>query len=273
MVECQLPKLKVASSSLVARSIFVARSHGNIERELLMPTPIGMSNPADNRLLAALPRAEYERLIPHLEVVHLPRGKILFDVGACIPYAHFPLKGVISLLGMTEDGETVEVAMVGNEGMLGIPIILKAGLALHRGMVQIPAEALRINSEVLKLEFNRSGKLQELLLGFTHSLIAQISQSATCNRFHTVERRLGRWLLVIDDRVRNQTFSLTQEFISQMLGTPRTVVTVAANKLQDAGLIRYRRGKITILNRPGLESAACECYGIVTNEISRFLAA
>ena len=238
-----------------------------------MPTPLVISNPAENRLLAALPGAECERLIPHLELVHLTKGKILFEVGTRIPYAYFPLNGVISLLGMTEDGESVEVAMVGNEGMLGIPIILKDGIALHRAMVQISADALRIRSEMLNLEFKRNGKFQDLLLGFTHSLIAQISQSATCNRFHTVERRLSRWLLVIDDRVRKQTFNLTQEFISQMLGTPRTVVTVAANKLQDAGLIRYRRGKITILDRPGLESVACECYGIVTTEISRFLAA
>jgi CRP-like cAMP-binding protein len=238
-----------------------------------MPTPTAVSYPAGNRLLAALPRAECERLIPHLDLVHLPRGKILFEAGALIRHAYFPLQGVISLLGMTENGETVEVAMVGNEGMVGIPVILGIKVALHRSMVQIPADVLKIRSEVISLEFNRNGKLQGLLLGFTHSLIAQISQSATCNRFHTVEKRLSRWLLVIDDRVRYQTFYLTQEFIAQMLGTPRTVVTVAANKLQDAGFIRYRRGRITILNRQGLESAACECYGIVTNEISRFLAA
>jgi len=238
-----------------------------------MPTPIAVSNPTDNRLIAALPRAECERLISHLELIHLSRGKILFDAGAPIHHGYFPLKGVISLLGMTEDGETVEVAMVGNEGMLGLPIILRVGVALHRSVVQIPADVLRIRSDVLKLEFNRNGKLQDLLLRFTHSLIAQISLSATCNRFHTIERRLARWLLVIDDRVKRQTFYLTQEFISQMLGTPRTVVTVAANKLQDAGFIRYRRGRIRILNRRGLESAACECYGIVTNEIDRFLAA
>jgi CRP-like cAMP-binding protein len=238
-----------------------------------MLTPTVVSDPAGNRLLAAIPRAECERLIPHLEFVHLPRGRTLFDAGALIHHAYFPLKGVISLLGTTEDGQTVEVAMVGNEGMLGIPIILGAGIALHTSVVQIPADVLRIRSDVLKLEFNRNGKLQDLLLGFTHSLIAQVSQSATCNRFHTIERRLSRWLLIIDDRVRHQTFYLTQEFISQMLGTPRTVVTVAANKLQDAGFIRYRRGRITILNRHGLESTACECYEIVTNEITRFLAA
>jgi CRP-like cAMP-binding protein len=238
-----------------------------------MRTPTTFSVPADNRLLAALPRAEYERLMPYLERVHLPRGKVLFDAGDHIGHAHFPMNGVASLLGMTESGETVEVAMVGNEGMLGIPIILRVGITLHRSMVHIPADALRIRSEVLQLEFSRNGKLQDLLLRFTHALIAQVSQSAICNRFHTVDARLGRWLLVIYDRVERETFYLTQDFIAQMLGTPRTVVTVAANKLQDAGFIRYRRGKITILNRQGLESVACECYGILTTELGRFIAA
>lgn len=163
--------------------------------------------------------------------------------------------------------------MVRTEGMLGVPIILRVGITLHRSMVHIPAEALRIRSDVIELEFNRNGKLQDLLLRFTHSLIAQLSESAICNRFHTVDARLGRWLLVVDDRVGNETFYLTQEFIAQMLGTPRTVVTVAANKLQDAGFIRYRQCKITILNRPGLESAACECYRVVTGELGSFIAA
>lgn len=238
-----------------------------------MPTPTAISVPIENRLLSALPRAEYERLIPHLERVHLPRGRVLFETGDLIRHAYFPLDGVVSLLCATEDGETVEVAMVGNEGMLGVPIILRVGITLHRSMVHIPADALRIRSDVLKMEFNRNGLLQDLLLRFTYTLIAQVSQSAVCNRFHTVEARLGRWLLVIYDRVKNETFYLTQEFISHMLGTPRTVVTVAANKLQDAGFIRYKRGKISILDRQGLESAACECYGIVINEISRFMAA
>jgi CRP-like cAMP-binding protein len=213
-----------------------------------------------NQLLASLPRVEFERLIPHLERVHLPRGKILFDVGEQIRYAHFPTNGVISLLCMSKDGETVEVAMVGNEGMLGIPTILRVGITPHRSMVHIPADALRISSDVLKREFDRNAQLQDLLLRFTQALLTQISQSVVCNRFHTVETRLGRWLLITNDRVKEETFYLTQEFISQMLGTPRTVVTIAANKLQDAGLIRYRRGKITILDRPGLESVACGCY-------------
>lgn len=211
--------------------------------------------------------------MPYLERVHLPRGKVLFDAGELIRHAYFPMNGVTSLLGMTENGETVEVAMVGNEGMLGVPIVLRVGLAVHRSVVHIPADALRIRSEVLQLEFSRNSKLQDLLLRFTHTLIAQVSQSAICNRFHTGDARLGRWLLVIYDRVERETFFLTQEFIAHMLGTPRTVVTIAANKLQDKGFIRYRRGKVTILNRQGLESVACECYGIVTNEIGRFIAA
>jgi CRP-like cAMP-binding protein len=238
-----------------------------------MPTLTAVSISTGNRLLAALTRAEYERLIPHLERVHLPRGKVLFEAGDLIRHAHFPTSGVVSLLSMTQDGETVEVAMVGNEGMLGVPIILRTGVTLHRSMVHIPGEALRIRSDVLEIEFNRNGQIQDCLLRFTHTLIAQISQSAICNRFHTVEARLARWLLVIYDRVRKETFYLTQEFISHMLGTPRTVVTIAANKLQDAGFIRYKRGRITILERQGLESAACECYRVVTNEISRFIAA
>lgn len=240
---------------------------------LLMSTATALSVPTDNRLLAALPRADYERLMPYLDRVHLPRGRVLFEAGDLIRHAHFPLNGVVSLLGMTEDGETVEVAMVGDEGMLGVPIILRVGVTLHRSMVHIPADALRIRSDLLQMEFNRNGKLQDLLLRFTHAFIAQVSQSAICNRFHTIEARLSRWLLVIYDRVRRETFYLTQEFISHMLGTPRTVVTVAANKLQDAGFIHYRRGKITILDRQGLESAACECYRVVTNEISHFVTA
>jgi len=238
-----------------------------------MLTTTSFSLPTENRLLAALPRSEYERVVPHLERVSLPQGKILFEAGDLVRHAYFPTDGVVSLLSITEDGETVEVAMVGKEGMTGVPIILRVGITPYRSMVQIPGEAMRIKADALTTEFNRNGHLQDLLLRYTHSLLAQVTQSAICNRFHTVDARLGRWLLVIRDRIRSETFYLTQEFIAHMLGTPRTVVTVAANKLQDAGLIRYKRGKITILNRQGLESAACECYVIVIKEISSFIAA
>jgi CRP-like cAMP-binding protein len=225
-----------------------------------MSSPIKAILPNQNQLLAALPQIDFERLSPHLQLTHLPHGRVLFEAGEHIRYAHFPTNGLVSLLCVTENGETVEVAATGNEGMLGIPIILEAGLTLHRCLVHIPSDALRIHSDVLKTEFKRSDQLKNLLLRFTHALIAQISQSVVCNRFHTVEARLCRWLLTTNDRVKTETVYFTQEFISQILGTPRTVVTVAANKLQDAGFIRYRRGKITILDRQGLESVACECY-------------
>jgi CRP-like cAMP-binding protein len=238
-----------------------------------MPTPTAFTAPSQNRLLAALPRVEYERLIPHLEQVHLPQGKVLFEAGDLVRHAYFLIGGMASLLSATEDGDTVEIAMAGNEGMVGVPIILRVGITPYRSMIQITADAMKIKADALKTEFNRHGQLQDLLLKYTHALLAQVSQSAVCNRFHTVDARLGRWLLMTRDRVRSENFQLTQELISHMLGTPRTVVTVAANKMQDAGLIRYKRGKITILNPHGLEAASCECYGIVVKEISHFLAA
>ena len=234
-------------------------------------TPLGV--PPENRLLAALPRAEYERLLPHLERVHFPQGKVLYEAGDVVRRAYFVTKGMVSLLSMTEDGGTTEVAMVGNEGVTGIAIILRVGITPYRSMVQIPVDALSIKAEALKSELGRNAQFQDLLLRYTHSVLAQVSQSAVCNRFHTVEARLGRWLLVARDRVGSDSFQLTQELISHMLGTPRTVVTVAANKLQDAGLIRYKRGGITILNPQRLESAACECYGVVAKEISHLFAA
>jgi CRP-like cAMP-binding protein len=229
--------------------------------------------PAENQLLASLPRAEYERFAPYLERVQLAQGKVLFGAGDLVRHTYFPLGGVASLLSSTSEGETVEVAMVGFEGMIGVPVILRVGIAPYTCLIQIPGEGLRLRADVLRAEFNRGGQLQDVLLRYTHALFAQISQSAVCNRFHTVEARLGRWLLVIRDRVKSETFYLTQEFISHMLGTPRTVVTTAANKLQDAGFIRYKRGRITVLDRRGLESAACECYEVVLREISDFIAA
>jgi CRP-like cAMP-binding protein len=238
-----------------------------------MTTPVSLHTAPDNRLLSTLPPGEYERLVPHFERVHLPRGKVLAEAGDTVRHAYFPFGGIISLLSMTEDGQTIEVAMVGYEGVVGVPIVLRAGVTPYRTMVQIPCDAMKVKAEVLIKEFNRGGRLQELLLKYAHALLAQVSQSAVCGRFHTVEARLGRWLLVTRDRVGSDSFQFTQEFLSHMLGTPRTVVSVAAGHLQDAGLIRYRRGKITILNRHGLESAACECYGVVIKEIGHFIAA
>lgn len=227
----------------------------------------------DNRLLAALPRQEYERLSPHLEVVHLTPGRILYNVGDAVRHAYFPKGGMLSLLSTTETGRTIEVGMIGNEGMAGIPIILFSSVAPYQVMVQLACNALRIRGDALRTEFNRGGRLQELLLRFTHALLTQVAQSAACNRFHTIEERLCRWLLVSRDRVQTDTLHLTQEFLSHMLGVPRTSVTTVASELQERGLISYRRGKIVILNRLGLEAASCECYRRVREGIKYLLAA
>ncbi len=224
-----------------------------------------------NRLLAALPHDEYARLEPHLELVNSSKRKVLYEAGDLIQHAYFLNSGMGSLLALTEDGATVEIAMVGNEGMLGLPVILQTHQTPYRIIVQLPGDALRIKAQVILSEFKRGGKLQDLLLSYTNALITQISQSTVCNRFHTIEKRLCRWLLIAHDRVEADTFHLTQEIISYMLGTPRTRVTMAAGLIQEAGLIRYKRGTITILDRAGLENMTCECYRIVAESLDSFL--
>lgn len=238
-----------------------------------MPVVPAPSNLISNRLLAALPREEYERLLPHLEPVHLKKGATVYDAGDTVRHAYFIKSGMISLLSVTERGETIEVAVVGNEGMIGVPVVLRMSVTPYQSVVQLPGDGLRVRADVLRGEFKQDGQLQELMLKYTHALLTQITQSVVCNRFHSIEQRLCRWLLATGDRAKSESFELTQEFIAQMLGTPRTGVTMAAGPLQDAGIIRYRRGKITILNRQRLERAACECYGIIRSEISQLAAA
>ena len=229
--------------------------------------------PMKNRLLAALPRAEYERLLPKLQPIQLPTGRILYESGDAARFAYFLNSGMVSLLSTTLKGETIEVGMVGNEGVTGIPIILGVNKMPYRVMVQIPADALRIEAVALQHEFNKGGRLQHLLLCYAHTLFTQVAQSAVCNRFHLLEARLCRWLLVSRDRVQTDTFELTQDCIAQMLGTARSRVSPVAGALQKAKLIRYSRGVITILDEKGLEKASCECYGIVRDEIEHCLAA
>lgn len=226
-----------------------------------------------NLLLSVLPPGEYERLRRGLELVRLPRGAVLYETGAVVRYAYFLTAGMVSLLSVTEDGKTIEVGMIGDEGVAGIAVILGIAIAPYRTTVQIPATTLRIRAGVLREEFERGGVLQSLLLRYTHTLITQLSQSAVCNRFHTAEERLCRWLLISRDRVHSNTISLTQETISQMLGAPRTGVTQTAGLLQQNGLIRYSRGKITILDPRGLEDASCECYKVVRDEFEHLIAA
>lgn len=221
-----------------------------------------------NRILASLPEDEYLGLFANLQPVHLKKGTIIYQAGDQIKDCYFSLNGMISVLSTTENHKTVEIAMIGNEGLIGIAGVLQMNVTPYQKIVQIESEAMRIRSDALRNEFHKGGRLQKLLLSYIHSLICQISQSAVCNRFHTVEQRLCRWLLITGDRVQSNVFSLTQESISHMLGTPRTNVSMIANPLQDQGLIYYKRGIITIVDREALEGTACECYRIVKKQIN-----
>ncbi|MBD1841814.1 Crp/Fnr family transcriptional regulator [Coleofasciculus sp. FACHB-64] len=236
-----------------------------------MSVPKDPLQPIKNRLLAALPDEEYERLVPHLEPVSLPLNQVLYELGVPIEYVYFPQQGIVSLLSVLEDGSTVEAGMVGNDGMVGLPIILGGNKTSNRALVQVAGNGMRMKAEQLRSEFKRGGVLQSLLLRYTQALLTQVSQGVACNRLHTIEERLARWLLTVQDRVESDQFPLTQEFIAQMLGTRRSGVTVAAGTLSKAGTIRYSRGKITILNQGDLEAISCECYGIIKAEFGRLL--
>jgi CRP-like cAMP-binding protein len=226
-----------------------------------------------NGILTSLPREEYQRILPSLKSVHLPQGKVLSEAGDTIEAAFFPLNGMVSLLSTTEEGSMIEVGMIGNEGLAGISAVLGLKTAPYKLMAQLPTDSMRIGLDALRREFCRGGRLQDLLLRYTHTLLTQISQSAACNRFHSMEERLCRWLLISRDRVGADVVHLTQEFLSHMLGVPRTSVTMTACKLQRMGLIRYSRGRIQILDGRGLENYSCECYRVVTEEFNRYLAA
>lgn len=224
-----------------------------------------------NRLLSALPREEYERLLPHLEIVSLTPKQTLYAPDQSIEHIYFPNSGIISLVNFTEDGSTVEAATVGNEGMVGIPVLLGADRMLGQAVSQVAGKGLQMKADVFKREVTPGSSLYNLLLRYTLALMNLISQSVACNRRHTVEERCCRWLLMCQDRVQSNEFALTQEFLSQMLGVRRASVSVVAAILQKAGLIRYSRGNITILDRQGLESASCECYRLVKDEFDRLL--
>ncbi|HUQ31884.1 MAG TPA: Crp/Fnr family transcriptional regulator [Pyrinomonadaceae bacterium] len=225
----------------------------------------------ENRILASLPDGERQNIFPYLERHSLLAGKVLFEPGDRVRYIYFPINSIVSMLASMENGTTVEAGVVGNEGAVGISAILGAKTSTVQGLVQVAGQALSIPADLLMAEFRRGGKLQSLLLRHTHSLFTMVSQTAACNRLHTVEERLARRLLTTHDRVESDEFLLTQEFIARMLGTRRSGVTVAAGILQQAGLVNYRRGRINILNREGLEEVSCECYRMVKEEYDRYL--
>ena len=212
-----------------------------------------------NRLLAALPEEEYLRLHPYLEPVQLPQHKILYSAGEEYQYAYFPSHSIISSVRIMENGSTIEIGVIGNEGMVGIPIVLNTGYSNSTAIVQVGNGGYRIAAEHLREELNRQGELQRLLMRYVQARIIQISQTAACNRFHTIEQRFSRWLLTVRDNIQKDEYQLTHEFISQMLGVRRTGVTEIAGKFQKAGIIQYKRGSINILSREKLEACTCEC--------------
>jgi CRP-like cAMP-binding protein len=228
-------------------------------------------DPFVNYLLADLPGEDYRRLRSDLEHVTFSLGQVIYESGGYLDYAYFPTSSVVSLLYTTEDGSTAEMGMTGNDGVVGVALFLGGDTTPNRAVAQIAGGAFRIKANVLRQEFARGGPLQRLMLRYTQALITQISQTAVCNRLHSVEKRLCRWLLLSHDRVKSNELFMTQEFISNMLGGRRESVTVSAGRLQDAGLIHYARGHITILDREGLEAAVCECYHIVKEETDRLL--
>ncbi|BAY26788.1 Crp/Fnr family transcriptional regulator [Calothrix sp. NIES-2100] len=222
-----------------------------------------------NQLLAALPPSEYESLVPHLQLVPLSNQQVIYEVGEPIKYAYFPHQAVISLVIIMDDSSTVEAALVSQEGMAGIPIILGDNISFLQAVVQVPGDGMRINADVLKTEFDKGGYLQRLLLRYVQAVFSELAQGSACNRVHSLEKRLARWLLKVSDRIGSQEFPLTQEFMAQMLGVRRSGVTVAANTLSQSGIISYHRGQITILDKQALEAASCECYRVVKTEFAR----
>jgi CRP-like cAMP-binding protein len=228
-------------------------------------------SPHQNHLLDALPTDDYERLAPHLELIPMPLGEALYESGGTLPYVYFPTTSIVSLLYVMEDGASAEIALVGNEGILGISLFMGGDTTPSRAVVQSAGHGFRLKAELLKNEFGRFGPTMHLLLRYTQALITQMAQTAVCNRHHSVDQQLCRWLLLSLDRLASNELSMTQELIANMLGVRREGVTAAAKRLQLAGLIRYSRGRITVLDRPGLESRCCECYRVVKTEFDRLL--
>jgi CRP-like cAMP-binding protein len=232
-----------------------------------------VTGPRQNHLLNSLPDAEWNRWSPLLERVDLPLGSVLYEAGVTLPYVYFPTTSIVSLLHVMNDGASAEIAVVGNEGVVGISLFMGGESTPSRGVVQSAGSGCRLDAEFIKAEFHRGGPVLHLLLRYTQALITQTAQTAVCNRHHSLDKQLCRWLLLSLDRLEGCELIMTQELIANMLGVRREAVTERAVNLQKAGLIRYSRGHITVLDRAGLESRTCECYGVVKREYDRLLPA
>jgi CRP-like cAMP-binding protein len=236
-----------------------------------MPANSGLSQPRHNHLLAALAADSYQRVAPHLELVSMELGNVLYESGKELRHIYFPTTSIVSLLYVMEDGASAEIAIVGNDGLLGMALFMGGATTPSRAIVQSAGDAYRLSATLLKLEFERFGSLMHLFLRYTQALLTQMAQTAVCNRHHKVDQQLCRWLLLSLDRLPSNELIMTQELIGNMLGVRREGVTEAAGKLQAAGLIHYQRGKITVVDRPGLEKRCCECYQVVKTESDRLL--
>ncbi len=219
----------------------------------------------------ALPEPEWQRWLPELESIDMPLGQVLYESGNVLGHVYFPTTSIVSLLYVMEDGASAEIAVVGNEGIVGISLFMGGGSTPSRAVVQSAGRGLRLKAQMMKDEFNRNGPVLHLLLRYTQALITQMSQTAVCNRHHSLDQQLCRWLLLSLDRLQGDELVMTQELIANMLGVRRGGVTEAALQLQKAGLIRYVRGHITMLDRAKLEKRSCECYAVVKKEYDRLL--
>jgi len=236
-----------------------------------MPAVTRPIEPVKNRLLAALPPDEYERVLPQLQPVSFALGEVVYEFGGHLDHVFFPTSSIVSLLYTMENGTSAEMGLTGNDGVVGIALFMGGGTMPNRAVVQSAGNAVRMKVKVLQDEFARGGRFQQLLLRYTQALITQISQTAVCNRLHSVEQQLCRWLLLSHDRVKADELIMTQELIADMLGVRREGVTVAAGRLQDSGAIKYIRGHIKIIDRQKLEETVCECYRVVKDEFDRLL--
>jgi CRP-like cAMP-binding protein len=234
-------------------------------------TASAVGPPRENKLLAALPNAEWERLQPNLKPIWMPLGQPVYESGVQLDHVYFPTTSIVSVLYVLADGASAEIAVVGNEGLVGVALFMGGESTPSRAVVQSQGWAYRLKGQFLKEEFTRGGEMQHLLLRYTQALLTQMAQTAVCNRHHSIDQQLSRWLLLSLDRLQSEELTMTQELIANMLGVRREGVTEAAGNLQRAGLIRYSRGYIKVLNRAGLEARCCECYGVVKREYDRLL--
>src|SRR6202163_3439790 len=229
------------------------------------------TDPRHNQLLAALPHDQWQRWLPNLEHVQMPLGQVLYEAGSTLSHVYFPTTSIVSLLYVMQNGESAEIAVVGNEGVVGVSLFMGGDSTPSRARVQSAGGAFRLTAELMKEEFYRAGPVLHLLLRYTQALITQMVQTAACNRHHSLDQQLCRWLLLSLDRLRANELIMTQELIANMLGVRRESVTEAAFKLQQAGLISYARGHISVLDRSGIEKRTCECYAVVKREYDRLL--